>query len=190
MGVANQDATIFSFSKAKVPTGMIVLGGVVLFVSSCGWFVSCRGCFDKDYIGSRLVVYGPAIALILCFFVQIVFLILLIRTDSVEVLRTSWSEAGNDERLYWQNRFHCCGFSQFNVTAGVPCPAGSTLPCVASLDDLYQSRSTSLKTVEFIVGGLLLLNVICSSVAVERLHHLRRELDEHNHYYRAFELVH
>ena len=75
-------------------------------------------------------------------------------TSSDTVLTASWDNASNDARTRIQNEFNCCGFVEFAVEAGEPCPTDSTEPCLQAMKEYKDQHMTNLATAGMAAAGI------------------------------------
>ena len=80
-----------------------------------------------------------------------------IRRDLDDRLHTSWLEEDDEGRNWFQAEFKCCGYYEFNVTAGSRCDARWTEPCEA---DIYNWTKTTLDLVFYCMIAAIIVGTL------------------------------
>jgi hypothetical protein len=135
-----QGDTSIYFSSA-LPTGIIVLGVFILFLS----FLGCFGAMREN----RILLAAYAGILLIIFICQLIIacVILADQAQVAQYLSDAWTGASVATKQKLQSDFGCCGYNTFNDTqAAQPCPTGSTQGC-------YQLLQSSLTSKLSLLGG-------------------------------------
>jgi len=150
------DNPIYSEMSA-IPTGIMVLGGFVLFMS----FLGCFGAMQENRILLLLYAILLGIALIIEFVLACI--VLADRSKVDNILISTWNTSSAEVRREVQADFDCCGLQFFNDTnttsTPAPCPSDATQPCLSVLDSSIQSRLS-------VLGGFVLTFAIIQLLGV------------------------
>ena len=147
---------IGKLSGHGVSTGVIIIGVIILLVSSLGTQASCSGDLHKwSFIYAIMLLFVLITTSILC---SVVFQ----ETTVKENLSSGWNVADLETKRTVQTNLKCCGFTKVSDRSILPC--NWLEPCEPKLHKLVDLRMSSMRSWIFTLLALEIIGFIITII--------------------------
>lgn len=125
------------YKESGLPTGIMVLGGLVLVLA----FLGCFGALQENRV--LLLLYAVLLVILIICQLAVAGVLLADRGSLEEYLKEQWAKASVAVKKEVQDDFECCGLNSYN-DANITCPRTASEACLPLLETEINNRVSLL----------------------------------------------